>query len=866
MRQQKRTLKQAANLLEQYYQGEMTEKMVRKRLKALRYIDDVSDPLPRLDDISELRAKARRITSQINQGKEHLCELLDQFVGVRRFRAEFLCDRNVISIFDSYLTRVLDIAPDTLTQDLVIVKTCYFKVFHDIICDGFLLDGEKYVIYTASAGQIRTKRSVFIKEQRLQVCASQLMCGLTVDHINEKGGVNINKYLAYLALSNSATDPWLEFDIDQCIVVDDFETNVSGVVDYIDNVTYEIRRQTMDVPIPHMDGCGMVLPSVSKKNFMVRLPWVKGLLAAFPFDKFIREANRDNPKVNHGLVQDIYGVEHDILSEGIQIIFTKSQFKMWKYYSSWEEYKQYFKQYRCQAGVCNMEEDVFEYAKINYQMLQTLTDLTDEELRALCAKTVEKLDKLSSDRETMLNVFGATSGNWRKDAFQEALMLYPELLQDEYCRATLRLIKAKIEREATAGRLDIEGYYSFLIPDLYAFCQWLFLGDTAPAGLLQNGQVYCRLFEPGTELDCLRSPHLYKEHAVRENIAGLNTEAKRWFTTDGIYTSCHDMISKVLQFDNDGDKSLVVSDPTLVHAAKRNMEGIVPLYYEMAKAGARPITPEAIYESMIAAYIGGNIGVISNDITKIFNGCDTVNLDAVKLLCLENNFTIDFAKTLFKPTRPDYADQLIREVTKSKVPYFFIEAKGKSKNQVAALNNSCVNRIRALIPRRRLSFSAQQLGKFDWRMLVSSTMIPNNEVTQKIIDTFRRRSSRVVFNFDDETNGTNKYWVCQQIREELLTIHPDINFIVDVLVKYLFHTVNSKRKTVFWECFGREVVQNLRKNVDQNSKMCIRCGARFYKEGRSQVFCNRCSRQQRRKLEAERSRRNRQRVRILEKS
>lgn len=641
LRGRKRQLKQAAELLDQYYASTMTEKVLRRRLHAVKFPLPREAPLPQRAEVAEMRTQARELTAQINSKKEQLCALLDQYDGTRTFREEFLRDRNVISIFESYLTRTLELAPDTLTTDLMIVKTCYFKVFRDIICHGFTLGGEKYVIYTASAGQIRTKRSVFIRESRLRDNAMKLMCGLTVERINGAGGVNINKYLAYLALSNSATDPWPDFDIDKCIVVDDFETQVYGLVDYIDSSTYQITRQEMGVPIPHTDGCGMILPSVCKKNFMIRLPWVKGLLAAFPFDKFIREANKQQYGSNRGIVKDIYGMEHDVLAEGIQIIFTKSQFKMWKYYTDWEEYKRCFKAYGCEAGICNMEEDTFEYAKINYQMLQTLTDLTDDELRALCTKTEDKLDHISTDRMTMLNVFGATPGNRRKSAFQEALLLYPELLQDEYCRDTLRMIKAKIEKEATAGRLDIEGYYTFLIPDLYAFCQRLFLGESTPDGLLQNGEVYCRLFGAGIDLDCLRSPHLYKEHAVRRNMFGVNTEAKRWFQTDGIYTSSHDLISKMLQNDCDGDKSLVVADQTLVRAAKRNMEGIVPLYYEMAKAGARQITPDAIYESMIAAYVGGNIGSISNDITKIYNSSMDIQLDAVKLLCLENNFTID---------------------------------------------------------------------------------------------------------------------------------------------------------------------------------------------------------------------------------
>lgn len=547
MRRRKNRAKKIAEILEDYYGGKTTEANTRKRLVKEKVITR-EDAIPSDEMIGEMRDEARSLTKPISAAKEELCAVLDRFDGVRVFRQEFVKDRNVISLFESALTRALGVETNTLTTDLVVVKTCYFKVLHDIILNGFDWNGEHYVIYTASAGQIRTKRSVFIREAALNAVSPKLMCGLTIEDINRKGGINTNKFLAYLALSNSATDPWPEFDITKCIVVDDMETLVEGEVDYIDSKDYSITRKVMGVPVPHTDGAGMVRPDVCKKNFMVRLPWVKGLLASFPYDKFIREANRREPGANHGLVKDIYGVEHDVLAEDIQIIFTKSQYKLWKY-MDWRQYQENFQKYGCEAGICNMEDDVFEDAKINYQMLQTLTDLSDEELLAISGRTRRKIQTVTSDRNTMLQVFGATAGNRRRNAFQESLMLYPELLQDEYCRDTLRMIKASLEKEAHAGRLDIAGKYTFLIPDMYAFCQWLFLGEKDPSGLLENGEVYCRLFEGGKELDCLRSPHLFLEHAPRMNVVGINEEAKRWFQTDGIYTSCHDLISKILQFD-----------------------------------------------------------------------------------------------------------------------------------------------------------------------------------------------------------------------------------------------------------------------------------------------------------------------------
>ena len=180
-------------------------------------------------------------------------------------------------------------------------------------------------------------------------------------------------------------------------------------------------------------------------------------------------------------------------------------------------------------------------------MLQTLTDLSDEELSTLCEKTNRKLRDMTSDRATMLQVFGATKQASAMNGFQKCLAYYPELLQDPYCKCTLRDLKDSIERRSLAGRLDIDGKYLFLIPDLYAACQHWFLGEETPRGLLSDGEVYCRVYDKNKELDVLRSPHLYKEHAIRYNVASERPEIKEWFRTDGIYTSSFDLISKILQ-------------------------------------------------------------------------------------------------------------------------------------------------------------------------------------------------------------------------------------------------------------------------------------------------------------------------------
>ena len=361
-------------------------------------------------------------------------------------------------VFDSDLTRSLGMREDALNDAIIIVKVFFFGVAESIIKNGFTLNGERYIFFSASAGQIRTKKFVAVREDLWERCRDRLTCGLSLERINAQGGINVNKYLAYLALCNSATDLWEDFDIDRCIVVDDFRGPTSmGWWTTSPRTTSRSTGRRWTCPSPTPTGCGMILPSVSKRNFMVRAPWIKGLLASFPFDKFIREANRRDSTVNHGLIRDIYGQEHDVLAEGIQIIFTKSQFKLWKHYASWEEYRELFKRHGCTAGKCNVEEDYIPNAQFNYQMLQTLDDMTDEELEELAAKTNDSILRVTSDRDTMLRVFGATKYNRNKNPFQECLYLYPELLQDAHSRDVLRSLKNKMIKDARGGRLDVKG-------------------------------------------------------------------------------------------------------------------------------------------------------------------------------------------------------------------------------------------------------------------------------------------------------------------------------------------------------------------------------------------------------------------------
>lgn len=781
--------------------------------------------------------KKASVNRVIKKEKAKIIDLLEERLKSnepRQLNPAVLIDKNVVSLFESALTRALDITTNSLTYDLMILNVFFFQVFESLVRDGFIYNGEKYIFLTASAGQIRTKRAVFIREAAYQKVQSRIMCGLTIEDINNQGGINPNKFLAYLALNNSATDVWEDFDIDKSIVVDDFESGVLGQVDFIDDITYKIERQEKEVEICQTDGCGMMLDGPTR---MVRLPWIKGLLVQFPFDKFIKEKCSNNKCI----VTDIYGEEHDILAEGIRYIFTKSQFKLAKYFNSWSCYKERFKNNQCEACYCNIEEDYIPKARINYQMLQTLSDMKDEEIDRLIKPTLEEIESIGNDYQTTMRLLGATDYNQNPSYFQQALMLYPELFRDPYCRDVLKQTKKSLVKQAKAGRLRVNGRYRFVSPDLYAFCEWLFLGIQNPKGLLQDGEVYVNEFRDGDELACLRSPHLYREWPIRVN--KRNEETEKWFgMTKCVYTSCHDLISRIVQMDFDGDRLLVIKDRLLTKVAKRNMQGIVPLYYIMKKAKGGLIDNETLYQGMVQAFTTGNIGPISNNITKIWN-CGNVGkeqVDVIRWLCMENNYIIDAAKTLYTPTRPKEIHKIISSYTKAKVPDFFQYAKDKFPHQVEEPNQSTMNRIAAKIPDPKIKFS-KSISKFDYRMLMNLNYDFSISSESKVVNSYDKWNSRqYLFSIEEDNHQKQEdIYMYQKIRQNIIDeCDKDINYVVNTLIAYLYTVRKSSQKKTLWACFGDIIVENLKNNLKNEGKVCKICGKRFSPVNNKQIVCS----------------------------
>ena len=291
----------------------------------------------------------------------------------------------------------------------------------------------------------------------------------------------------------------------------------------------------------------------------------------------------------------------------------------------------------------------------------------------------------------------------------------------------------------------------------------------------------------------------------------------------------------------DGDKSLVLKDKIITKIAKRNMSNIVPLAYDLKKSKGSKLDSDALYNGMIKAYTTGNIGPISNNITKIWNNnvITQQEIDVVKWLCFENNAVIDCAKTGWLPTRPQEIDKIIKSYTKAKVPYFFQFAKDKESEQVEHSNESAMNRLSAYIPDKRISY-CKTVSKFDYRMLMNLDCGFDIREDNQIIERYKyyNRNQNFLFKTDDENHASQKdLYMFRFIRDKILEeTEVELNYVVNTLVVYLYTVQKNSNKKMLWSSFGDVIVKNLKKNV--KGKICPICGKRFEPNSNRQLTCS----------------------------
>lgn len=442
---------------------------------------------------------------------------------------------------------------DTLfVKDIINVEVIHKKEYKQLAKDGFYVNGVKYIRFCCGSGQMRRNTITFINAELYPYMYESLMCGLQ-EKITK---INLAKLSAYFALAFSSI-LWVRTP--RVCVTKDFENVIpQQKVDFIykdENKKAYVKERIMDITLNCADGQGLIDPEFSRlwasdmnldyvpSSFVVRSVFVKGNVVPFDFKEYARRNNITT-------IKDKWGKEYNV--EDIDVILSESQFKMHKYYESWDEYLKYFNQYDIKWGVAryNKKHDD-ENILANYQYLQCL-NIDAEDIKELIAPTVQWLKNICSGQDlySLLFLFGCKDENVdyqnmyssAQTNFTKAIVRNNMMLKDSYIRKQIYHNIVKCIDKAKIGKIWIRGNYQFAISDPVAQCQSA-LG-LKPVGLVPGDHVYSNYWRErriSGYVDVCRSP-MIDAHEHNPSKLYESEEANYWYRyiKSGVIFSIYD--------------------------------------------------------------------------------------------------------------------------------------------------------------------------------------------------------------------------------------------------------------------------------------------------------------------------------------
>jgi len=557
--------------------------------------------------LSVLKIKGKRFDSN------YLETLIDNRKEIRKLES---CSQNIEELIniENEINDILFI-PEIVSL-YVDSKTQYKK----IIKNGFKVNGVEFTRLLCGAGHSRRNTVIFCAKHIENELKTILNNGRRIDDMV------LAKNNAYFALAYSGVIPVSK---PYFCVVPDIEIKRDTKVEFIDE-NNEISTKTIELPFNLFDGMGLISPDMAKKwakdlqidyvpsTFIIRNAFLKGLVSTFDFHAYSEEV------VEKHIIKDVWG--NDVNIRDMDIILTASQFKAWQSYDSLSEYQKNCEKNEFHFGVVRVapEQDATSVTT-NYQFLQAL-DLDDQQISALCEKTIEYFDKtINSDWVySVLYLMGSLADveyndnlfDSINDTVTKSLILNNDLINDPYIKSYLVKSLNKKIRESYVGNLIVDGNYSFIVEDPYAFCEHIF--GKPIKGLLDEWQHYSGFWN---------ARHIYKAAAMRApltwrseiNLLNFvdNKKTDKWYKylQNGCIVHNIHGVDMMMYADGDADGDLIMTTDQ-----QENIEGAfggLPITFSRKTAKKTSVIEDKLWEVDLLS-MDSKIGYITNCSTTLY--------------------------------------------------------------------------------------------------------------------------------------------------------------------------------------------------------------------------------------------------------
>ncbi len=473
------------------------------------------------------------------------------------------------------------------------------ELFSKMITDGFVVNGNRYVVCERSASMTRQSRLSFVDSRIADKLDKRISMGIS---FADKPTV-LSKWYAYRGLMLSSChciEGWRPKFI---VIPDCYRIIPDQTIKYIydKETTFEdkegnirlwtqkdVAEGTRDIKINCFDGCGIHHPALSNSikdllnsrtlptSILLRLPYIKGLSHEVDYVSYYRDKGISS-------IRDIWGIEHSVLPDAEPMfILTESMYKGYKYFKNkgtsedWAEYWRQFDKHNHCVGIAKWNFSIEEepvYTRANYQILQDLK-LPYEQFKKLADYSIDWIEKiiegdifytycflgLLMDRHKPINDYG------------KAILKNPEMMKEKGVRDYIISLIEKYKDELKCGKLWVKGCFKFFVPDLIMFLEHA--GGLPLNGFLEPDEFYGYDYQGEIvgERVIERNPHIcHSEHVILTGVK--RKDFTKYFSrliNVCIVNSKSIIAQKIQGADFDGDLVLVIDNDIVKLGIDRN--------------------------------------------------------------------------------------------------------------------------------------------------------------------------------------------------------------------------------------------------------------------------------------------------------
>lgn len=467
------------------------------------------------------------------------------------------------------------------------------KIRRYIYENGFIMDDVHYIFYKRGAGKAKNGFALFIQEDMQESLILRSRLGLV---FKENEELDLTSLLAYESLISSGIGFTIDLDpkTEILIIRDIYGLEFDSLASVTEEKNKVIVTDNQMVKIQNCltDGQGLLDESIFKKydkldkGFMLlRTDFLK----CCGFHTKLKEWFEFNGVTT---IRDMFGNTYD--ASKIKLVTTPNSLKILKFAykigngTPAECFDYWINHIDSTFGVvkCDKEGNYGSYNRTTYQLLNSIPNLTYDELMTITKLERDYVMMLKNDFAVFRNYLGCDaklSLKFEKHMDEGDISLY----ENTELMNALLLVNSDIQYTKTFKKLKSDLIYNYIshlkegkirmadtkyvtiVSNPYEMLLAC-IGKYKDKSIMEGREVFCEYYDDGQEFCVSRNPHINAANVMYAK--NKNHVEYQWFgfTKNIMIVNFfdNDMPDRLQGEDTDSDTNLLISQPILVEKAK----------------------------------------------------------------------------------------------------------------------------------------------------------------------------------------------------------------------------------------------------------------------------------------------------------